>query len=336
MLANALQRIWFSQRRLSPALCLLWLLFWPLHLLFIAVSGWRRRQVRAERLPVPVVVVGNLLVGGAGKTPLTLFLARQLQAAGRRPGIVSRGYGRQGDAVQAVRPDSPVAEVGDEPLLLARRAGVPVWVGRDRVAAARALLAAHPEVDVLLCDDGLQHYRLGRDVEIAVFDSRGVGNGWRLPLGPLREPLSRLAGVDAVVCNGPRLSGLPATLPVFDMRLQPGDFVHLTQPERRARAADLAGRPLQALAGIGHPERFFTTLEGLGLHFGRHAFPDHHRYTADDLDALGEGVLLMTEKDAVKCTGLTPAEAWYLPVEAELPPALVTLILEKIIGRQAA
>lgn len=332
MLARWLQRQWFAQRRLAPAL---WLLA-PLAGLYAAVAERRRRKARPERLVVPVIVVGNITVGGAGKTPLTLWLAGRLGERGWRPGIVSRGYGGEGILPRPVDMQSVAVDVGDEPILLARRSGRPVWVGRDRVAAARALLAAHPDVNVILCDDGLQHYRLARDVELAVFDGRGTGNGWRLPAGPLREPLDRLGSVDAVICNGMPDDRLPPALPRFEMILRAGEFYRLDDPQRRCTAADLVGRKLHALAGIGDPERFFRTLEGLGLAFARHPFPDHHAYDAADLAFARDGVLLMTEKDAVKCTGLTTDETWVLPVEAELSPALIELILEKIRGRQAA
>jgi len=332
MFSRWLQRQWFEQRRLAPAL---WLLA-PLAGLYSVVAGRERCTAKPERLPVPVIVVGNITVGGAGKTPLTLWLAGQLQERGWRPGIISRGYGGDNAAPRQVKPSALPAEVGDEPVLLCRRSGVPVWVGRDRVAAGRSLLAAHPDVNIILCDDGLQHYRLARDVELAVFDGRGAGNGWRLPAGPLREPLARLAEVDAIVCNGAPDRRLPAELPRFDMRLQAGDFYNLDDPQRHCSVADLKARSLHALAGIGDPGRFFRTLEELGLAFSRHPFPDHHAYTPADLAFARDGVLLMTEKDAVKCAGLTVGETWVLPVEAELSPALIDLILEKLRGRQAA
>lgn len=343
-LAAWLQAHWFSRRRPVPAL---WLLA-PLHWLFVVLSTLRRRLyvwgwLHVRRLPVPVVVVGNLSLGGAGKTPLTLWLAAALAARGWRPAIISRGYGAAGATPRPVLPTSTAAEVGDEPLLLARRGGVPVWVGRDRAAVGAALLAAHPEVDLLIADDGLQHYRLARDVEIVVVDGRGFGNGWRLPLGPLREPPARLDGVDALVVNGEppaeTLLGVPAALPAFRMRLQPGVAWRLADaatlaPERLGEA--LRGRNVHALAGIGHPQRFFATLQALGVEFTPHAFPDHHAYVAANLDFGPEAVLLMTEKDAVKCAGLTPAPIWVLPVAAELPPALAELLVEKINGRQAS
>ena len=250
--------------------------------------------------------------------------------------IFTRSNRAWAGAPRPVSTASSAAEVGDEPLLLARRSGVPVWVGRDRAAAGRALLAAHPDIDVVLCDDGLQHYRLARDVELAVFDGRGAGNGWLLPAGPLREPLPRLSEVDAVICNGVADPRVPIDVRRFAMHLRPADFYRLDQPGATCHATQLAGRRLHALAGIGDPGRFFRTLEGLGLNFSRHPFADHHAYTAEDLAFAADGVLLMTEKDAVKCAPLVPGETWVLPVEAELSPDLVELILEKIRGRPVA
>lgn len=332
------------------------MLLLPLHALFVWLSGKRRQRFLAETaqgktppLPVPVIVVGNITVGGAGKTPLTLWLAQALKARGYRPGIISRGYGRRTDGaaaeVLAVTPETSPEVCGDEPLLLARRSACPVWVARQRYAAGQALLAAHPEVNVLLCDDGLQHYALPRVAEIAVFDARGIGNGWRLPLGPLREPLARLAHVDAVVFNGAAPGAafpLPAGKPAFAMQLQPGAFYALHNPAQACTAADLlaTGKPLFALAGIGHPQRFFDTLAALGLDCTCRAFPDHHAYTAADLTFADGGILLLTEKDAVKCGALIPGQAtasiWVLPVDAAVPQALVDTLLEKIRGHQAA
>lgn len=333
MPARWLQRQWFEQRRLMPAL---WLLL-PLAWLYAGLSALNRRFAKPQRLPVPVIVVGNIIVGGAGKTPLTLWLARQLRDRGWRPGIVSRGYGRSGDEVIAVTAASRPDEVGDEPLLLARRSDVPVWVGRQRAVAGEALLAAHPEVDVVLCDDGLQHYALVRDVELVVFDARGTGNGWRLPVGPLREPVSRLASADAIICNGLPETALSIAVPSFAMSLKPDLFYRLDDAGQTASAESLRGRgALHALAGIGNPERFFRTLASLGLPCENHPFPDHHRYVTADLAFAKDGILLMTEKDAVKCAGLTTGETWVLPVEAELSPALIDLIVEKLRGRQVA
>jgi len=338
-LAEWLPRLWYRRGFSFALLPLL-----PLSWLFAALAGlrrlaFRRAWLQRERLPVPVVVVGNLVAGGAGKTPLTLWLVSELKARGRHPGIVSRGYGGTGEVV-LVAAAGDAARFGDEPLLLARRSGVPVAVGRDRAAAGRVLLAVHPECDVLVADDGLQHYPLARDVEIAVFDARGIGNGRLLPAGPLREALSRLAAVDAVVLNGlPELAGLPPQLPVFPMTLSGARFVALADPARHCSAGDLAAaarRPLHAYAGIGDPQRFFRHLEALGLRFIAHPFPDHHRYVAADFAPARGGIVLLTEKDAVKCAGLIDGEAWLLPVCAEVAPALIDRILEKIDGRTTA
>jgi tetraacyldisaccharide 4'-kinase len=332
MFARWLQRQWFEQRRLSPAL---WLLL-PLTGLFIALAAGKRWLTRPEKLSVPVLVVGNITVGGAGKTPLTLWLAQQLTARGLKPGIVSRGYGGTNTSVRAVEVNANVAEVGDEPLLLARRSGVPVWIGRDRVNAGHGLLAAHPEIDLILCDDGLQHARLARDIELVVFDGRGLGNGWRLPVGPLREPVQRIVTVDAIICHNFSGQQMPPSVPQFAMSLRAKNFYRLDDPQQTCTAEVLVGKKLHAVAGIGDPKRFFRTLESLGLSFTAHPFPDHHTYSAADLAFANDGILLMTEKDAVKCAGLTLGETWVLPVEAELSPALIDLILEKLRGRQAA
>lgn len=297
--------------------------------------GFRLGLLRSHALSRPVVVVGNISVGGTGKTPLVVWLARRLRDAGRHPGIISRGFGGAGSVVR-VTPESDPHAVGDEPVLLARHAGVPVFVGRDRVAAGGALIAACPEVDVIICDDGLQHYRLQRDVEIVVADGRGFGNGHRLPAGPLREPLARLREVDALVCNGAPAIDAPSGLPRFSMELTGRELVSLADPARRCAPDVLRGQRLCAVAGIGDPERFFATLQGAGLVFEARAFVDHHVYRAEDFAFVGDRVLLMTEKDAVKCAGLFAGEAWVLPVAATVAPDLASFVLEKLDGRQTA
>lgn len=327
---------------------LAWLLF-PVALLFGLLSALRRLLYRlgvlqSVRLPRPVIVVGNITVGGAGKTPLTLYLAAELAARGFAPGIVSRGYGGRASGAGEVRqahPGDDAAEVGDEPLLMAGRGICPVWIGRDRAAAGAALLKAHPECDLILCDDGLQHYRLARDVEIVVMDGRGTGNGWLLPAGPLREPLSRLRSVDALVMNGGAAAAPPSAVPVFAMYLTGEVFRKLSDPGCTREARDFAGLKLHALAGIGHPQRFFDHLAKLGLNPECHAFPDHHHYRLSDIKKIvGAEALFMTEKDGVKCAALAPAfapaDAWVLRVEAEPDPALLQHILEKLNGRPPA
>jgi tetraacyldisaccharide 4'-kinase len=319
---------------------LAWFLL-PLALLFGLLSALRRLLYRlgvlkSVRLPRPVIVVGNLSIGGNGKTPLTLWLAQELARKGFKPGIVSRGYGGRVSAageVREVRPEDDPTEVGDEPLLMARRAGCPVWVGRDRAAAGRALLAAHPECDLILCDDGLQHYRLARDMEIVVMDSRGVGNGWLLPAGPLREPISRLGRADALVLHGgTEPQGLVSHPPRFAMRLVGSRFQSLADPGLSREAADFSGKRVHALAGIGHPQRFFDHLVALGVAAVCHPFPDHHDYSQSDLEFPECEALLMTEKDGVKCAALAPAHAWVLRVDAEVSPDLAQLLVAKLRG----
>lgn len=294
-------------------------------LLGVRLFAYRMGLKKSERLPVPVLVVGNITVGGTGKTPLVLALTQVLRAAGWHPGILSRGYGGDVHGVEPVFAESDPGVVGDEPVLLARRAGVPVWVGRNRAQAGRALLAAHPEVDVLLCDDGLQHRALARDVELIVVDgARGLGNGHLLPWGPLREPASRLNKVDAVISTG-TWSAKPFGLKVYESHLRGIYFRNVNAPEKSRVAGDFFGEALSAVAGIGNPERFFVDLEAMGLPVTRCPFPDHHRFSAADLPP---GVVIMTEKDAVKCRAFAHPNVWVREVDAELDPALKGLILE--------
>lgn len=335
-----LPRLWY-QRQLAAALLPLLPLSWLFRLIvWVRLILYRCGVLRSYRLSVPVIVVGNLTVGGSGKTPLVIWLVQRLSELGWRPGIVSRGYGGAAETVQAVAADSDASVVGDEPLLLARRVNAPVFVGRDRVAAGQALLASHPECNVIISDDGLQHYRLQRSVEVAVFDGRGAGNAQLLPAGPLREPLQRLSMVSAVVCSAsplPQAESATSGVPHFEMRLVGQRFCLLTDAQRCCTAEDLRGKRLYAMAGIGDPSRFFAQLETLGLEFEAHPFPDHHLYSVADLAFAQDGVLLMTEKDAVKCTALIAGVAWVLPVEAQIVSAstghsLLDTILEKIDG----
>ena len=329
----------------------------PLSWLFGALVALRRalyrhQILRSTRLPVPVVVVGNLTVGGSGKTPLVIALIGALRAAGYRPGVISRGYGgnhrgRSSPPLEVAFDADPV-ECGDEPLLIRRRTQAPVFVCRDRPRAADALLAAHPEVNLLLSDDGLQHYALARDIEIAVFDARGAGNRQLLPAGPLREPLSRAASLTAIVYNDTdekitetgSHQGFPAE---FQMSLAAQPSYQLINPAETCAVAALGERAqhsandtLAAVAGIGDPARFFATLRAAGLTFIEHPFPDHHAFTRADLAAVRADAIVMTEKDALKCSAFNDARIWVLPVEAQIDPALVNLIVEKLRGRQAA
>ena len=307
---------------------------YPLSLVFRSAVGLRHAAysagvIASRRIRVPVIVVGNITVGGTGKTPLVLWLTRFLSERGMSPGIVSRGYGAKLDAPRPVTPTSDPASCGDEPVLLAQRSLCPVWVGRDRAAACQALLNAHPECDVLVSDDGLQHYALVRDVEIAVLDgTRGCGNGFMLPAGPLREPPSRLQTVDAVVVNGGARSFDSAN--TFDMRLEGREFHNLLNPGHVVGPAYFQVRRVRAIAGIGNPGRFFSHLQALGLRFEAQAFPDHHRYTQSDLAAAGVDDIVMTEKDAVKCAPFAAETHWALRVDAVPDAELGELVLRKL------
>ena len=304
----------------------------PVAWLFGLSAGFRRALylagwIKTRPLPVPVIVVGNITVGGSGKTPLVLWLAKMLAAHGYQPGIVSRGYGGSVKALIEVDAGAMPAQVGDEPVLLFERAGCPVFVCPDRGLAARALLARHPHVNVIIADDGLQHYRLARHIEIAVVDGeRGFGNGFRLPAGPLREPLSRLASVQAVVVNGkPVARHIPKDAVV--MQLMGDQLYRLGNKSRQKPLREFARSAVHAVAGIGNPARFFAHLRGLGLRPQEHAFPDHHVFCPEDLDFPGNGPIVMTEKDAVKCRSFATDRCWVLAVDAKLPPAFAQHIL---------
>jgi tetraacyldisaccharide 4'-kinase len=295
---------------------LAWLL-WPLSLAFRFAVAVRRLLYKVRVLPsahpgIPVVVVGNLVVGGSGKTPLVIWIAEHLKRKGWIPGIVSRGYGARIENPRAATIADEAAEVGDEPILLSRRSGCPVWVGADRIAVSRALRAAHPEVDVLILDDGLQHYALRRDIEIAVIGS--FGNGLMLPAGPLREPRSRLRSVDAIVAHGGAAKG-------YAMKLE-GDTLHrMTDSADRRPASAFAGQKVHAVAGIGEPNRFFLHLGRFGIKVMPHPFPDHHPFTKQDLEFGDDSPVLMTEKDAVKLRRAAHENWWVLPVTAQVDPA---------------
>ncbi|OAJ69420.1 tetraacyldisaccharide 4'-kinase [Methylobacillus sp. MM3] len=303
----------------------------PLSWLFLLLSSLRRLAYRLGifktiRLPVPVIVVGNITVGGTGKTPLVIWLAEQLAQAGYKPGIISRGYGGKNDLPMAVTDNSDPAIAGDEPVMIAGRTIAPVWVGRDRAATGMALLNAHPACDLIISDDGLQHYRLTRDAEIVVIDGqRHFGNGRLLPAGPLREPARRLASVDAVVSNG-----MASDEGVIEMQLQPAGFRNLKDAMMSASASEFTGKRLLAIAGIGNPGRFFAQLKTMGLQFAEKPFPDHHAYTPEDLPTGAADAILMTEKDAVKCRAFARPDWWYLAVDAKLDRALVERVLKKL------
>lgn len=312
----------------------------PLSALFGVVSRLRRilyrnRIFSTPELGHPVIVVGNITAGGTGKTPVALWLAEQLKERGRRPGIVSRGYGgRPGPHPVHVTIDSDPGVVGDEPLLMESRRVCPVVVHPDRVAAARLLMDM--ECDVIIADDGLQHYRLQRQYEVAVVDgARGFGNGHLLPAGPLRESRSRLSTVDRIFVQreagrqpGASLD-LPASVPATAFELKAGP-VRNVRDERETSLADFRGRSVHAVAGIGHPGRFFRLLEAHGISVIRHPHPDHASLTRQDLTFRDELSILMTEKDAVRCRHLAGPDCWFVAVTVEFSDASATGWLDRI------
>jgi tetraacyldisaccharide 4'-kinase len=338
-----IRRVWFGPHGTLDALA--GALLWPLGQLVAAVAGGRRRRIAqakaAPRAPgrPPVVVVGNLVVGGTGKTPLLIALADALAARGWRPGVLARGYrsAAEGGPPRRVGPDDDAATVGDEPVLVARRTGRPVVVGRNR-GAALGVLAAAGECDVVLSDDGLQHEGLPRDLELAVFDSRGAGNGRCLPAGPLREPLRGALLLDALVLNGRGATPPIVHSRVFRFELAPTglrtlDGAHAWTPT--GFAASVGDAPLDAVAGIGAPQRFFDTLASLGLRARPHPLADHARIDPAWLAALPGRWIVMTEKDAVKCAGFDAAlraRCVALRVEAVADPALVDWLEDRLRG----
>jgi len=302
---------WYAR---SPWLVLLT----PLSLVYRVIVSLRRWAyktgiLRSTRVSLPVIIVGNITVGGTGKTPLVAWLAKYLQSKGYKPGIISRGYGGQASSwPQQVRPDGDPAVVGDEAVLLAAMTLCPMAVAPDRVAAANALIESG-DCDVILSDDGLQHYALQRDIEIAVIDGvRRFGNGFLLPAGPLREPASRLQAVDLVVING------LGNVKEHQMRMIQGDVQNLLDPGRVCALDEFRSQTVHAVAGIGNPERFFLSLKSAGLQVVPHSFPDHYRYRPDDI-RFGDGQpVFMTEKDAVKCRHFAAENDWCVLVEARM------------------
>jgi tetraacyldisaccharide 4'-kinase len=321
-----LNRIWYD--RAAPPW---WLL--PLSFVYGAVVGSRRhlyakRLRKSTRMASPVVVVGNLSVGGTGKTPLVCWLVGRLTDLGFKPGVVTRGYGGSSRNVRLIHSSDDPNVVGDESVLLARRTGAPVAIGRDRPAASQLLLNAG--CDVVVSDDGLQHYALARDCEIVVVDGdRRFGNGWLLPAGPLRETKARLAAADAVVVNGGRalLDG------ALSMRLEAKSALSLIGGAVKA-LDEFAGRSVHAVAGIGNPERFFNMLRAHGIEVVGHPLPDHAPLRAADISFTDERPVLMTEKDAVKCSGIAGPRHWYVPVTASFSGgesnALLDIVTEAI------
>lgn len=322
-LVRWVQDAWYKEMFIST-----WIM--PLSLIYVDIIRIRRFLYRkhffnSSKLPVPVIIVGNITVGGTGKTPLVIWLVNLLREKGCNPGVISRGYGgATKDRAVFVKPDSRPEEVGDEPLLIVRHSGCPMVVCSDRAKAGRRLLQYY-DCDVIICDDGLQHYALQRDIEIAVIDGqRRFGNGYCLPAGPLREPVERLREVDLIIVNGDTAEEGEYVMHFIGqeaVNLQTGETVAL----QALREADC-----HALAGIGNPRRFFTLLAEAGLRFTEHAFPDHHLYRAADIDFKDDRPVLMTEKDAVKCQAFSDERHWYVPIRAKPETAFTEQLLMKL------
>ncbi len=307
------------------------LLLAPFSAFFWLVTTFRKQLyskglLASTKLPVPVITVGNISVGGTGKTPLTIWLAEALSQHGFKPGVISHGFGGNTSLTQEVLPESHANQVGDEPLLIKRRLNCPVFVGQNRVNAGLALLKQYPQTNIIISDDGLQHYALQRDVEIVVIDAaRNLGNRFLLPAGPLRESAARLNTVNAVVVNG-MLSNQLFQVATFQMHLTGQSLVNI-RSEKIISAKDLVGQKIHAIAGIGNPSRFFNSLRALGLSFEQTAFADHHHFIASDFAHIQADYVLMTEKDAVKCKEFTENHWWYLPVIASVDTGLMKIVL---------
>ncbi|MBK9520133.1 MAG: tetraacyldisaccharide 4'-kinase [Rhodocyclaceae bacterium] len=314
------------------------ILLLPLAAVFFCLTAVRRKAyssglLRVASLPVPVVVVGNINSGGTGKTPLVINLVDHLKRHGHKPGVISRGYGGRGQGGVVLDGADPTM-FGDEPLLIRARTSCPVVVNRNRVEAAKLLLQHAPETTVIISDDGMQHYALPRQIEIAVVNAHGFMNGWLLPAGPMRESMSRLRNVDAVVGNGINASELGSSaVPFFQMNIRAGNFFALHDRQRRVTSTNWHGKKVHAVAGIGHPERFFQHLKALDIVSTDHAFPDHHDYRAEELDFYGDAILT-TEKDAVKLARLSLGlPVWVLPIDAVLEPNLADFIVKKLVEK---
>jgi tetraacyldisaccharide 4'-kinase len=336
-LSDTLMHAWMRRGWLACLLSPIALVFGTL--LLIRTQCYRFGWFSSRKLRVPVIVVGNIFVGGTGKTPFTIWLLQQLKQHGFRPGVISRGYGSDNQTPAVVLPESSARDVGDEPTLIAQQGGCPVVVGRNRYDAGTTLLTQFPDVDVILADDGLQHYALQRDVEIILFDARGVGNGWLLPAGPLREPIGRAR--DFTVLNLNPDDSAPAGMPpeAFRMTLAGDRAVQLMNPDQVKALHELgAGLRIVAAAGIGNPERFFAMLRGYGLQFTALPLPDHFNFDVNPFANLKTDLILITDKDAVKCRQFndiaSDARIYVVGVQAEIEQALVHAVVKKLTTKK--
>ncbi len=287
---------------------------------------YQKKIFKMTRFPVPVIIIGNISLGGTGKTPLVIWLANQLKKHGLKPGIVSRGYGGKAKYYPcAVTANSRPAEVGDEPVIIAKQTKCPIYVAPNRVAAVKQLLKDH-SCDIIIGDDGLQHYALARDIEVAVIDGeRRLGNALCLPAGRLREPPKRLQEVDFIICNGGQVQ-----TGEYLMQLIPADFCSVNKTQTTKTLDYFKNKTLHAVAGIGHPARFFKLLRQLGLTIIEHPFPDHHLFQKNEFNFAKDQLIVMTEKDAIKCQDFADENYWYLPVQAQLNNTLLAKILAKL------
>lgn len=328
MLHRWLLHQWFDKKFTLFIFCLL-----PFAIVFQIITGlrkffYKKKLLKSSQFNTPIIIIGNITVGGSGKTPLIIALYFLLKKHGYKPGIISRGYGGSYKNIEWVMSDSSPDVVGDEPVLIASRTSAPVVVAKKRYLAVQALLQ-DTDCNIILSDDGLQHYALERDIEIAVVDGqRGFGNSLCLPAGPLREPISRLRSVDFIIQNG----GEEGAYSGGRMSLSAVSLINLFDMNNAQSLSSLDKKIIHAVAGIGNPERFFDYLRGLGAKVIPHSFPDHYKYSAKDFNFSDDHVIIMTEKDAVKCREFSTEHMWFLPIEAKLDKEFEEKLLEKITG----
>ena len=321
--SEALSEIHYSKSLVS-------LLLLPFSAVFLLISFVRKilyrfNFLRSFKLKIPVIVVGNITSGGTGKTPLIIYLANELKKNGYRPGIISRGYGSKGGGMIEASQKNDAADVGDEPMLIQKHTHLPVFVSKDRVSAAKALLKKYKKTDVILSDDGIQHYRLKRDIEVLVIDgTRKFGNGYLLPAGPLREFSSKLKTVDAIVCNHKKVIGGS-----YLMKYKGSSLINL-KTNKKIHLNNLRLKNIHAIAGIGNPNRFFDYLKTFNIEFNSSIFQDHYRFSKKDFRNMNDKNIIMTEKDAVKCQKFSRKNFWYLPVTAEVDSKFIDVILKKL------
>ena len=329
-----LERAWYQPRASWT------LLLWPLELLFVAIANYNkiRHKKKQWQPPCPLLIVGNISIGGTGKSPLTIELIQILQAKGYKVGVVSRGYGAQrSDFPYQLKASDTAAQAPDEPLMIVQRTGVNLVIDPDRVRACQYLLANN-DCDLILSDDGLQHYQMGRDIEIAVIDaSRGLGNGHCLPVGPLRESSERLQSVDYVLLNGTGATSFSSSyqmqiVPCGWYRVKDNRYFSLEQFATKLQSVESGGAKIHAIAGIGNPQRFFDTLQQMGLDIIPHSFADHYQYRSVDISFDAADIVCMTEKDAVKCSQYAAENCYYLRISAHLE----TVFIDKLCGQLEA